>query len=103
MQTQVMAKEWGQWVIRVNAVAPGLIKTRLSELLWKEPAATKAATQRTPLLRLGEPEDVAAVVLFLASDLAQYVTGETIVVDGGQLVGPPSFSGGRTNRPPREG
>lgn len=103
MLTQVMAKEWGQWGIRVNAVAPGLIKTRLSELLWKEPAATKAATQRTPLLRLGEPEDVAAVVLFLASDLAKYVTGETIVVDGGQLVGPPSFPGGKANRPPREG
>jgi NAD(P)-dependent dehydrogenase (short-subunit alcohol dehydrogenase family) len=103
MLTQVMAKEWGQWGIRVNAIAPGVIKTRLSELLWKEPAVGKAAAERTPLLRLGEPEDVAAVVLFLASDLARYVTGETIAVDGGQLVGPPSFIGGRASGSPTEG
>jgi NAD(P)-dependent dehydrogenase (short-subunit alcohol dehydrogenase family) len=91
MLTQVMAKEWGQWGIRVNAIAPGLIKTRLSEALWKDPATGKAAVERIALLRLGEPDDVAGVVLFLASDLAKYVTGETVVVDGGQLVGPPSF------------
>jgi dehydrogenase/reductase SDR family member 4 len=93
MLTQVMAKEWGQWGIRVNAIAPGLIKTRLSEALWQDPATGKAAVERIAMLRLGEPEDVAGVVLFLASDLASYVTGETVVVDGGQLVGPPSFRG----------
>jgi len=93
MLTEVMAKEWGQWGIRVNAIAPGLIKTKLSEALWKEPAMSKAAIDRIALLRLGEPDDVAGVVLFLASDLAKYVTGETVVVDGGQLVGAPSFRG----------
>ncbi len=91
MLTQVMAKEWGQWGIRVNAIAPGIIKTRLSELLWKEPTVAEAAVESVALLRLGEPEDVAGVVLFLASDLAKYVTGETVVVDGGQMLGPPSF------------
>ncbi len=91
MLTQVMAKEWGQWGIRVNAIAPGVIKTRLSEALWKDPEAGKRATLATPLLRLGEPEEVATIVLFLASDMSKYVTGETIVVDGGQLVGPPAF------------
>ena len=91
MLTQVMAKEWGQWGIRVNAIAPGLIKTRLAETLWKEPAASEAAVAGIALLRLGEPDDVAGAVLFLASDLAKYVTGETIVVDGGQLLGPPSY------------
>src|SRR4030042_1362686 len=91
MLTQVMAKEWGQWGIRVNAIAPGLIKTRLAEALWKEPAASEAAVAGIALLRLGEPDDVAGAVLFLASDLAKYVTGETIVVDGGQLLGPPSY------------
>ena len=91
MLTQVMAKEWGQWGIRVNAIAPGLIKTRLAEALWKEPAASEAAVEGISLLRLGEPDDVAGAVLFLASDLAKYVTGETIVVDGGQLLGPPSY------------
>lgn len=97
MLTQVMAKEWGPWGIRVNAVAPGVIKTRLSAMLWEEPAAGEAARQRTPLLRLGEPEEVASVVLFLASDLAKYVTGETVVIDGGQLVGPPSHQGSKAS------
>jgi NAD(P)-dependent dehydrogenase (short-subunit alcohol dehydrogenase family) len=95
MLTQVMAKEWGQWGIRVNAIAPGLIKTRLAEALWKEPEVGNAAAERVALLRLGEPDDVAGVVLFLASDLAKYVTGETVVVDGGQMLGPPSFRGGK--------
>lgn len=93
MLTQVMAKEWGQWGIRVNAIAPGVIKTRLSEALWKEPEVGKAAVEGISMLRLGEPEDVAGVVLFLASDLAQYVTGETVVVDGGFMLGAPSYLG----------
>jgi NAD(P)-dependent dehydrogenase (short-subunit alcohol dehydrogenase family) len=91
MLTQLMAKEWGQWGIRVNALAPGIIKTRLSEILWKEPAVGEAAAQSLPLLRLGEPEDVADVVVFLASDLARYVTGVTVAVDGGQLLGVPTY------------
>jgi dehydrogenase/reductase SDR family protein 4 len=94
MLTHVMAKEWGQWGIRVNAIAPGVIKTRLAEALWKDPAVGKAAAERIALLRLGEPDDVAGVVLFLASDLAKYVTGETVIVDGGQMLGSPSFRGG---------
>ncbi|MFC1932266.1 SDR family NAD(P)-dependent oxidoreductase [Chloroflexota bacterium] len=91
MLTQVMAKEWGQYNVRVNAIAPGIIKTQFSEPLWKEPAVGEAALKRTALLRLGEPEDVAGVALFLASDTSMYVTGETIVVDGGALLGGPSF------------
>jgi len=91
MLTKVMAKDWGQYNIRVNAVAPGIIKTRLSEALWKEPAVGEEAAKNTSLLRLGEPEDIAGVVLFLASDAARYVTGETIVIDGGELLGGPSF------------
>lgn len=94
MLTKVMAKEWGQYGIRVNAIAPGVIKTRLSEQLWKEPEVGEAARKKMPLLRLGEPEEVAGVVLFLASDAASYVTGETISIDGGSLVGPPSFLAG---------
>ena len=91
MLTKVMAKEWGQYGIRVNAIAPGVIKTRLSEQLWKDPAVGEAARQRMAMLRLGEPEEVAGVVLFLASDAASYVTGETIIIDGGSILGPPSF------------
>jgi len=91
MLTQLMAKEWGQYNIRVNAIAPGLIKTRLAEALWKDPLLSKNAANNTALLRLGEPDDVAGVALFLASDLSQYVTGQTIVVDGGELLGAPAY------------
>jgi len=83
MLTKVMAREWGKYNIRVNAIAPGVIKTRLSEALWKEPAVGEAAAKRTALGRLGESEDVAGAVLYLASDASSYVTGETIVIDGG--------------------
>jgi NAD(P)-dependent dehydrogenase (short-subunit alcohol dehydrogenase family) len=93
MLTQIMAKEWGPLGIRVNAIAPGVIKTKLSEMIWKDPVRGEKIAQSAPLLRLGEAEDVASVVLFLASDMSRYVTGETIVVDGGQLVGPPSYRG----------
>ncbi len=91
MLTENMAKEWGQYNIRVNAIAPGIIKTRLSEALWKEPVVGEEAIKRTALLRLGEPEDVAKVALFLASDASSYITGTTIVVDGGELLGGPSW------------
>lgn len=93
MLTECMAKEWGQFGIRVNAICPGVIKTRLSEALWKEAEAGKAAMGRTALLRLGEPQEVASAVLFLASDLSSYITGTTIIIDGGSMVGGPSFSG----------
>ena len=91
MLTKVMAKEWGQYNIRVNAIAPGIIKTRLSEQLWKDPEAGEEAIRNTALLRLGEVDDVAGVVLFLASDAARHVTGDTIIVDGGEMLGGPSF------------
>lgn len=91
MLTQCMAKEWGKYGIRVNAVAPGIIKTRLSEQLWKDPEVGAAAVQQMSMLRLGEPEEVGSVVLFLASDHASYITGSTIVVDGGWMTGGPSW------------
>jgi dehydrogenase/reductase SDR family protein 4 len=90
MLTQVMAKEWGQYNIRVNAIAPGIIKTRLSEALWKDPAVSEKAVSNIPLMRLGEPEELAGAVVFLASKAGSYITGETIVVDGGRVHGAPS-------------
>jgi len=83
MLTQVMAKEWGQYNIRVNAIAPGMVKTKFSEPLWREPAAHEAIAQSNALGRLGEPEDIAGAALFLASDASSYVTGVTIPVGGG--------------------
>ena len=72
--------------VRVNAIAPGLVKTDFARALW-EPAEDAVAA-RMPLKRLGEPADIAGVALFLASDLASWMTGQTIVVDGGGLLGP---------------
>ena len=74
--------------VRVNAVAPGVVRTRLAEALWKEHEDAVAAT--TPLGRIGEPEDVASAVAFLASDAASWITGETLLMDGGQILGAPS-------------
>ncbi|MFC1982061.1 SDR family NAD(P)-dependent oxidoreductase [Chloroflexota bacterium] len=94
MLTQLMAKEWGQHNIRVNAIAPGVIRTQMVEAMWKVLAEDEKATiQRNAIPRIGEPEDVARLILFLASDLSSYITGETIVIDGGELLGGPSFPG----------
>jgi len=69
--------------VRVNAVAPGVVRTRLAEALWKDREVELAAA--TPLRRLAEPADVGDVVAFLASDASRWITGETIVVDGGVM------------------
>jgi len=90
MMTQVMAKEWGQYNIRVNAIAPGIIKTRLSEALWKDPKVGEKAVRTMALMRLGEPEEIAGAVVFLSSAAGSYITGETIVIDGGRVHGEPS-------------
>jgi NAD(P)-dependent dehydrogenase (short-subunit alcohol dehydrogenase family) len=72
--------------VRVNAIAPGLVKTDMARALW-EPAEDRIAASM-PLARLGEPTDIANAALYLASDLAPWVTGHTLVVDGGALLGP---------------
>jgi dehydrogenase/reductase SDR family member 4 len=91
MLTEVMAKEWGQYNIRVNAIVPRVIRTRLSEALWKDPEVGAQVERNMPLMRLGEPEEIAGTVLLLASDAGIYITGETIVIDGGSLLGDPVY------------
>lgn len=81
--TKVLAAELAPGV-RVNAIAPGLVKTDFARALWEPAEELVAATM--PLQRLGEPDDIAGAALFLASDLAAWITGETLVVDGGALV-----------------
>jgi NAD(P)-dependent dehydrogenase (short-subunit alcohol dehydrogenase family) len=82
MFTRQLAKEIGGKV-RVNAVAPGLIKTRFAEALWGNEAILDRVLQANPMGRIGVPEEVASAVVFLASDAASYVNGEVIVIDGG--------------------
>ena len=81
--TQQMAIEWGPAGIRVNAVAPGMIFAGMSEQLFVDPEVKRARESKVPLGRLGSAEDVAAVVAFLATNEAGYVTGQNILVDGG--------------------
>jgi NAD(P)-dependent dehydrogenase (short-subunit alcohol dehydrogenase family) len=73
--------------IRVNALAPGLVKTKLARALWEGPGEERAAA-RIPLRRLGLPDDIATAALFLASDAASWITGQTLVVDGGSTAQP---------------
>lgn len=80
------AVENGQHGIRVNGIAPGLVKTDFARALYENPEAAKAATARTPMGRLGEPDDIAGAAVFLASPAASWMTGQTIVIDGGTTV-----------------
>ena len=86
MATTVMAQQWAPYNIRVNAVAPGLTKTRFSEALWKNPDILKMAMTRTPLARPAEPEEMVGAMIYLASDTSSYVTGQVIAVDGGMTI-----------------
>jgi NAD(P)-dependent dehydrogenase (short-subunit alcohol dehydrogenase family) len=86
MATKVMAQQWAQYGVRVNAVAPGLTKTRFSEALWSNPAIEKVVMDRTPLRRVAEADEMVGAVVFLASDASSYVTGHTLVVDGGSVI-----------------
>jgi NAD(P)-dependent dehydrogenase (short-subunit alcohol dehydrogenase family) len=86
MLTQVLAVELGRANIQVNAIAPGVIKTRFSQMLWQTPQIAEPLLRSLPLGRFGEAEDVAGLALYLASPAADYVTGAVFVVDGGMNV-----------------
>jgi len=81
--TKQLALELGPRGIRVNAVAPGLVKTRFAEALWGNEEILKRVLESTALGRIGSPEEIGRVVAFLASDDASYLTGEVVVIDGG--------------------
>ena len=85
MLTKTMAKEWGKYGIRANAICPGLIKTKFSEALWSNEAMLKYYLKQTPLGRIGEPQEIANLALFLASDASAYSTGGLFLADGGIL------------------
>lgn len=83
-----LAVEWGPRGVRVNALVAGLVKTDFSRALWEDPERVEKAASRTPLRRIGTPEDIAGVALFLASEASAYVTGQCIVADGGETIAP---------------
>lgn len=86
MATKVMAMQWAQYKIRVNAIAPGLTKTRFSEALWNNPDILKMAMSTTPMARVAEPEEMVGGILYFASDASSYVTGQVIAIDGGKTI-----------------
>jgi NAD(P)-dependent dehydrogenase (short-subunit alcohol dehydrogenase family) len=83
MLTRILAIELAEHNIRVNAVAPSIVKTKFSQPLWADAKTLKEIEAGIPLGRLAEPEDITGAVVFLASDASAYITGHTIVVDGG--------------------
>ncbi|MFZ9037358.1 MAG: glucose 1-dehydrogenase [Gammaproteobacteria bacterium] len=84
--TQAMAQDWGADGIRVNAICPGLIKTKFSEALWQDQQIHDQFVNRIPLGRIGEPGDIAGLAVYLASDASAYCSGGFYMVDGGYSV-----------------
>ena len=82
-----LASEFGPKGVRVNAIAPGLVRTDFAKALWENPETLKLVTTGAALRRIGEPEELAGIAVFLASDAASFVTGQGIVVDGGSTFG----------------
>jgi NAD(P)-dependent dehydrogenase (short-subunit alcohol dehydrogenase family) len=81
-----LAAEWGPKNVRVNAIAPGLIKTEFARALWEDEKRARERIDATPLRRLGEPQDIGGIAVFLASDAAAFITGQCIVADGGVTI-----------------
>ncbi|WP_066554633.1 SDR family NAD(P)-dependent oxidoreductase [Croceicoccus bisphenolivorans] len=81
-----LAIEYGPHGVRVNCIAPGLIRTDFARALWEDEDNLATALSGTPMARIGEPEDIAGAAVFLAADASRYMTGQTIVIDGGALV-----------------
>jgi NAD(P)-dependent dehydrogenase (short-subunit alcohol dehydrogenase family) len=81
-----LALEWGMHNVRVNCIAPGLVKTDFARALWENPDILKHYESQTPLRRIGEPQDIGGIAAFLASPAAAFITGQTIVADGGVTI-----------------
>jgi NAD(P)-dependent dehydrogenase (short-subunit alcohol dehydrogenase family) len=81
-----LAVEWGPRNVRVNCIAPGLVRTDFARALWENPQVYERAVRAYPLRRIGEPQDIAGAAVFLASQAGAFITGQTIVVDGGVTI-----------------
>ena len=82
-----LAAEFGPAGVRVNCIAPGLVRTDFAKALWDDPDTLKAVTRHTPLRRIGEPHEIAGAAVFLAAPASTFMTGQTIIVDGGSTTG----------------
>lgn len=82
-----LAVEYGPFNIRANCICPGIVKTHFAEGLWKDPKVEAMVSKQLPLRRFGEPDDIAGAAVFLASKAGAWMTGQSIVIDGGALVG----------------
>jgi NAD(P)-dependent dehydrogenase (short-subunit alcohol dehydrogenase family) len=87
MMTKNWAKDFGPHGVRVNAIAPGLIKTDFSEFFWKDDAVQQRIAGTQPIRRIGEPDEIGFAALYLASDESSFMTGEVLVIDGGATLG----------------
>ncbi|HWP45232.1 MAG TPA: SDR family oxidoreductase [Blastocatellia bacterium] len=81
-----LAVEWGPHNVRINCIAPGLVRTDFARALWENPETLAKAEAGTPLRRIGEPEDIAGAAVFLASPASRWMTGQIIVIDGGATI-----------------
>ena len=81
-----LAVEWGPHNIRVNCIAPGLVRTDFARALWENPKLLESTEKRTPLRRIGDPDDIAGAAVFLASRAGAWMTGQTLVIDGGVTI-----------------
>ncbi len=84
--TQTLALELGIDNIQVNAIAPGLVRTKFARVIWENEEITRQIVERTPAGRIGEPEDIAGIALYLASPASAYTTGQVFVIDGGSTI-----------------
>ena len=80
------AVEYGPDNVRVNCIAPGLIRTDFARALWEDPERIRAANEQVPLRRIGEPDEIAGAVVFLAADASRFMTGQALVIDGGVTI-----------------
>ena len=87
-----LAVEWGRANVRVNCIAPGLVRTDMARALWEDPDNLARALEAYPLGRIGEPEDIAGAAVFLASRAGDFVTGQTLVIDGGTTISSGRYS-----------
>lgn len=86
MMTKVLAHEWAEYGVNVNGIAPGYVKTQLTEKLFTDETTYKRIISRIPMNRFADAQDVAALVLYLASPLASYITGQTMFIEGGMHI-----------------